>query len=587
VENAGVLPASRASLAAVATRRQDPVARETLGVWTLLAVDAAAIFATYSREPLSQLYHVSDTGPAAGAGRVLVFLDFPTALAALAVLAFVTTRATRAVGVLAAALCAGVVWPGIVNQADLDARWVNVVPAAGVLLAVALTIWRAASSGISRPTRHRGDGWRLAAAVVVLVAALPWAAAELGLFVGDMSAWWAPLGQARLHPAVHHGHHHGIDGTLLVLTALLLSRALVRLPAWLRTTVGLYLGVLLTYGLGNMLNDDWYEQVVKRGWASFSMPGVLLPTASLPWALILVVGLAIGGVFLRAADEGSPPRRVVPRAAVAVPALAVLALIAIGAVQHRERTASTPYARVGAGTIVFPMAPGGTFHLYEIGADGQGLRQLTHGSDLAPNWSRQGRLAFQRKSDVIVAGRRLAGNGRDGEPAWSPDGRRLAFVRDGDLYVVRLPGDRPRPVAADASWPSWAPRTSLLAFEVDSGGRGHIETSGADGDLEALHTRGDSRFPAWAPRGDVLAYECRTRDHWQICTFDPRTGASRMLTSTGSDAFAPAWSPDGRRIAFIGDRDGNDQLYVMRADGSGIVRLTRGQADKDAPAWRT
>ena len=59
------------------------------------------------------------------------------------------------------------------------------------------------------------------------------------------------------------------------------------------------------------------------------------------------------------------------------------------------------------------------------------------------------------------------------------------------------------------------------------------------------------------------------------------------MTSAKSDAFAPAWSPDGCRIAFIGDRDGNDQLYVMHTDGSGLVRLTHGQADKDAPAWRT
>jgi TolB protein len=233
------------------------------------------------------------------------------------------------------------------------------------------------------------------------------------------------------------------------------------------------------------------------------------------------------------------------------------------------------------------MAPGGAFHLYEIGADGQGLRQLTHKSDLAPKWSRQGRLAFQRTNDVIAAGRRIPGSGRDGEPAWSPDGRRLAFVRNGGLYVVRLPSGRPRAVAADASWPSWAPRTSLLAFEVDSGGRGHIETLAADGNAETLRTRGDSRFPAWAPRGDLLAYECRTGKHWQICTFAPGSGASRTLTSTGSDAFAPAWSPDGGRIAFIGDRDGNDELYVMRADGSGLVRLTGGEADKDAPAWRT
>jgi hypothetical protein len=585
VENAGVLPASRGSLAAVAARRQDPVARETLAVWALFAVVAAEIFATYSRLPLRELYHVSGTGPAAGAGRVLVFLNFPTALVALPILAFATTRELRPVGVLAALLCAGIFWPGIVDQADLDAKWANAVPAAGVLVALALTIWRARSSGISPPARHRGDGWRVAAAVVVLVAALPWLAAELGLFVGDMSAWWAPLGQARLHPAVHHGHHHGMDGALFVLTALLLSRPLRQLSGGLRTAVGLYLGVLVTYGLGNILNDDWYEQVVKRGLSSFSLPSVLLPAPNLAWAAILVVGLLIGLLFLRAADDGAPPRRVLPRAAVAAPALAIAALLVIGAVQNPQRTAHTPFARTGAGTIVFPIAPGGSFHLYEIGADGRGLRRLTDGSDLAPKWSRQGRLAFQRKRDVLVGGRRISGSGRDGEPAWSPDGKRIVFVRNGDLFVARWPDGRPTRLLGPASWPSWAPN-SLLAYEVDSRGSGHIDTLAADADVETLRTRGDSRFPAWSPRSGLLAYECRTGGHWQICTLDARSAASRTLTPPDSDAFAPAWSPDGRRIGFIGDRDGNDQLYVMNADGSGVVRLTSGQADKDAPAWR-
>ncbi len=528
-------------------------------MWALLAVDAAAIFATYSREPLSELYHVSGTGPAAGAGRVLVFLDFPAALAALAILAFVTTRATRAVGVLAAVLCAGVFWPGIVSQADLDARWANVIPAAGVLLALALTLRRATRFGVSPAARRRGDGWRLAAAIVVLVAALPWLAAELGFFVGDMSAWWAPLGQARLHPAVHHGHHHGIDGTLLVLTALLLSRPLAQLPRRLRTAVGLYLGVLVTYGLGNIVNDDWYEQVVKRGRASFSMPSVLLPSPSLAWALILVVGLGVGMLFLRAADEGSPPRHVAPRAVIAIPVLAVVALLAIGAAQHPQRTAHTPFARTGAGTIVFPMAPGGTFHLYEIGADGRGLRQLTHGSDLAPKWSRQGRLAFQHESRVVVGGRAIGGGGRGGEPAWSPSGKRIAFVRDGDLWVTGVSGGRLHKVADDATWPAWGPR------------------------LEYEH--GEVRSPAWSPDGRLIAYECLRGSRWDICIARPDLRLVRVL-APGGDAFAPAWSPDGRRIAFIGDRDGNDQLYVMNADGSGLVRLTRGQADKDAPAWR-
>ncbi len=66
---------------------------------------------------------------------------------------------------------------------------------------------------------------------------------------------------------------------------------------------------------------------------------------------------------------------------------------------------------------------------------------------------------------------------------------------------------------------------------------------------------------------------------------DVRARHNRVLTPGGADEFAPAWSAEGHRIAFISDRDGNDQVYVMRADGTGIIRLTSGQADKDTPAW--
>ncbi len=572
----------------MAARRQQPVPREALAVWALFLVVASAVFATYSREPLRELYHVSGTGPSAGLGRALVFLNFPTALVALPILALVTTRALRAVGVAAAVLCAAIFWPGIIDQADLDAKWANAIPATGVAVALGLTIWRA-RAGISPPARHRGDGLRVVVGLVVLVVALPWMAAELGLSFDGMSAWWAPFGQARLHPAVHHGHHHGMDGTLLVLTALLLSRALASVSRGLRTLVGLYLGVLVTYGLGNVLNDSWYEQVVKRGWASFSMPSVLQPGPNLAWAVILAVGLLIGILFLRVADDGAPPRRTIPAAAAAVPALAVAVLVLIGAGEQAERTPHTPLARAGPGTIVFPMAPSGRFHLYEIGADGRGLRQLTNekATDLAPQWSRQGRLAFQRRADVVVAGRRLAGEGREGEPAWSPDGKRLALVRDGDLYVVNVRTGAARRLAGDAAWPTWSPSGSLLAYESDEGDGGRIfVVAPSSGRRASLPARGDDRRPAWSPRDGRIAFECRDGDRWHVCVLDTGDGRRTMLTPGANDAFAPAWSRDGERIAFIGDRDGNDQLYIMRADGTGLVRLTSGQADKDAPAWR-
>jgi hypothetical protein len=86
------------------------------------------------------------------------------------------------------------------------------------------------------------------------------------------------------HPAVHHGHHHGLDGALLVLTALLLSRLLPAVRArGLRGLLGGYLALMLCYGAGNIASDFWLEQVVKRGWTLWEIPDVTTPKASVTW----------------------------------------------------------------------------------------------------------------------------------------------------------------------------------------------------------------------------------------------------------------------------------------------------------------
>src|SRR5919198_6575816 len=277
-------------------------------LWAMFGVVAAEIVVTYSRIPPAKLYSVTDTGIGAGFGRALVFLNFPVALAALPVIALAADRLRRGpalVGaVVAAGLCSVVFWPGVVDQYDLDARSVNALPAAGVGLAVALSL----AAGLHRePVRLH------AFAVLLLLLAIPWLAADLGFHLDGVPVlgWIFLTGKVvGVRAAVHLGHHHGMDGVLLTLAALLLVPLARRTttPA-LRLLIGLYLGLEIAYGLANTAQDAWLEQVAKRGWTTHVMPGVLRPAATLPWLGIAVAAAVFAALILRRAPAPRSGRR--------------------------------------------------------------------------------------------------------------------------------------------------------------------------------------------------------------------------------------------------------------------------------------
>jgi hypothetical protein len=255
-------------------------------VWALFGVVAVIVVITYSRIAPHELYHVSHSGLAGGLGRALVFLNYPTALAALAILAVIIDRAgVTPPAMISAALCLVILVPGVVDEGDLDAKWINVVPATGVVLAFVLTL-RARDFTWGDP---RGDPIRIAVAAALTILALPWISAELGFYLpGPVFLADDPYhGTA----TVHLGEHHGFESLLLIVTALLLSRQLSRMRH--PTPLAVYLSLLIAYGLGNIANDAWKEQVVKRGWTSWEIPSVLRPGFTWMWGLILVAGLAI------------------------------------------------------------------------------------------------------------------------------------------------------------------------------------------------------------------------------------------------------------------------------------------------------
>ena len=282
-------------------------------MWLLYLLDAAAMLVTYSRLPARELYHVSGTGLAGGLSRVLVFSNFSAALVAIPILALLAdrtrSRPTIAAAIVGAILSAAVFWPGVVDEADLDARAVNALAGIGVLIALTLTALALRDGAAWSPPR-RGDRLRVVVAAVAVFFALPWIAAELGLFLNGVPLLGRLFQTGRFLPgdplpAVHHGHHHGMDGLLLLSSALLLSRAV---PAMrhraLRVAVGLYLALMVAYAVANYLNDIWLEQIVKRDWTAWSIPNVLQPKPSVAWALIV---LGAAALYALAAARASEP----------------------------------------------------------------------------------------------------------------------------------------------------------------------------------------------------------------------------------------------------------------------------------------
>jgi hypothetical protein len=281
-------------------------------VWLLFVLTTVAVFVTYWRLPPGELWKTTGSGLVGGASRAFVFVSFSPAVVAPAVLAVVwdrlASRTARALAVLAFLLCATVAVPGVQTPNDLDAKWANLPQVLGVGLAVLLAAWSVRRGPkIDTHATRAGDRARLAVAAVSLFFATPYIAAELGFFLDGVPffGWFFETGAIKpepgagySHAAVHHGHHHGLDGFLLCMSALLLSRLLGGIRSrGLRGVTAFYLSLMLVYGLTNQANDLWSEQVVKRGWTGWQIPDVLQPKASLAWLALLIVAALFYRLF--------------------------------------------------------------------------------------------------------------------------------------------------------------------------------------------------------------------------------------------------------------------------------------------------
>jgi Tol biopolymer transport system component len=244
------------------------------------------------------------------------------------------------------------------------------------------------------------------------------------------------------------------------------------------------------------------------------------------------------------------------------------------------------------GKLVFQTSNGGD--IYVINADGSGLRRLTDGM----------------------------------EPAWSPDGKKVAFTRWRDprgLYVIDEDGSNETLVFGwvAAKGAAWSPDGSRIAFTRWYGGRdeetevcfhGRCRTLPADhwwklgvvrledGYFQDLRCYPHSLSPTWSADGSVIAYDSDFGIHLtneEGTIGDVTDDRSLFALSTDGRDITPVWSPlrqaqdtaDGSRIAFGFSQHDHWEIYVMNADGSNRVRLTQEELfaprppNNVSPAW--
>jgi Tol biopolymer transport system component len=183
----------------------------------------------------------------------------------------------------------------------------------------------------------------------------------------------------------------------------------------------------------------------------------------------------------------------------------------------------------------------------------------------------------------------------------SPDGTRVAFVDNLDpeggeldqVVVIPAEGGTREPVSdpsAAHDSPAWSPDGRMLAFVRRGEGRQIVvATLGESGERPVgpeLPAEMRLRHLAWSPEGSRIAFEGMAEGRSHIYVIDVDGTGPRQLTFGPGNEQSPAWSPDGDRIALSSDRDGNPEIYVMDADGSNFVRLTNDPRRDSDPAWR-
>ena len=232
--------------------------------------------------------------------------------------------------------------------------------------------------------------------------------------------------------------------------------------------------------------------------------------------------------------------------------------------------------------------------LVSVAILGSGAAGASHGAASGPP------IVYVDHDRIVVGGKKLT---RGHFPRWSPDGKRIAFTRLDDLYVMNADGSHVRKIVSGPGhelYPAWSPDGRTIAFaSTPAGGEHEVYTVRANGKSLRRVTRTaphvDDVHPAFSPDGRFIVFASNRVAYWNYELYRVRVDGTDLtrLTFWGSgrdgdpgDDVMPEYSPNGKRIAFVSQRGGGYAVWTMKANGKGLRRVAQhGKRTVVFPRW--